>query len=178
MLGPFRRIVTAHDDRGKTYIQSDEQPDNERPRAAGRITLHEIWTCTETPVKIARRGQHPPDDKPILIPPKGGNRFRMVDFPPLEGSGNMHRSETLEYCIMLEGETYLETETDKTLVKAGDVVVLRGTNHAWSNRSDRWCRMAIVSVDGEYVDGLEGQGAYSAFAERQAAEARADKGAS
>lgn len=173
MLRPFRRIVTAHNDQGKTYIQSDEQPDTKRPKAAGRITFHEIWSANETPVQIARRGTPPPDDKPVIPPPRGGNRMRIIDFPPIGTSGNMHRSETMEYCIVLEGETWLETETDKTRVQAGDVIVVRGTNHAWSNRSDNWCRMAVISTDGEFADGLEGQGAYSAYAERMAAEASA-----
>jgi quercetin dioxygenase-like cupin family protein len=178
MLGPFRRIVTAHNDSGKTYIQSDEQPDNKRPKVAGRITLHEIWSADEAPAPLSRRGTPPPDERPMLMPAPGGNRFRIVDFPPIGTSGNMHRSETLEYCIVLQGETWLETETDKTLVKAGDVVVLRGTNHAWSNRSDSWVRMAVVVVDGKFVDGLEGQGAYSAYAERLKAEERARQSAS
>lgn len=178
MLKPFRRIVTAHNKDGKSCIQSDEQPDNKREKVQGRITLHEVWSASETPVKLAHRGTPPPDARPTLPPPAGGNRFRVVDFPPLEGSGNMHRNKSIEYCIVLEGETWLETETDSTKVQAGDVIVVRGINHAWSNRSGNWCRMAVVVTDAEYVDGLEGLSPYSAYAERMAAEARAQQSAS
>lgn len=173
MLKPFRRIVTAHDEKNQSCIQSDEVPDNKRPKVAGRITIHEIWSANETPVKLARRGTPPPDERPTLPPPPGGNRFRIVDFPPLAKgtSGNVHRNISMEYCIVLQGETWLETETGSTRLQAGDVAIVRGANHAWTNKSDAWCRMAVVVTDAEMTDGLEGLKQYSAYAERQAAPA-------
>jgi quercetin dioxygenase-like cupin family protein len=61
----------------------------------------------------------------------------------------MHRTDTVDYGIVLSGEIYLVLDKQETLLKAGDVVVQRGTNHAWSNRSDKPCRMAFILVDGK-----------------------------
>lgn len=61
----------------------------------------------------------------------------------------MHRTDTVDYGIVLSGEIYLVLDKQETLLKAGDVVVQRGTNHAWSNRSDQPCRMAFILVNGK-----------------------------
>jgi mannose-6-phosphate isomerase-like protein (cupin superfamily) len=66
----------------------------------------------------------------------------------------MHRTETVDYGIVLEGEIYLIVDKGEALVRAGDVVVQRGTNHAWSNRSGRNCRIAFILIDGQFTDGL------------------------
>ena len=66
----------------------------------------------------------------------------------------MHRTETIDYGIVLEGEIYLVVDQGETLVRAGDIVIQRGTNHAWSNRSSRNCRIAFILIDGEFSDGL------------------------
>jgi mannose-6-phosphate isomerase-like protein (cupin superfamily) len=60
----------------------------------------------------------------------------------------MHRTKTIDYGIVLSGEVYLVLDKEETLLRAGDVVVQRGTNHAWSNRSDQPCRMAFILIDG------------------------------
>ena len=66
----------------------------------------------------------------------------------------MHRTETVDYGIVIEGEMTLVLDRSETLLHAGDIVVQRGTNHAWSNRSDSPCRMAFVLIDGRFADGL------------------------
>jgi mannose-6-phosphate isomerase-like protein (cupin superfamily) len=75
------------------------------------------------------------------------------------GSGNarhpyMHRTQTIDYGIVLEGEVTLLVDEGETTVRAGDIVVQRGTNHAWANRSGRNCRIAFILIDGEFTDGL------------------------
>ena len=62
----------------------------------------------------------------------------------------MHRTETVDYALCLAGEIYLVLDDSEVLIKAGDTVVQRGTNHAWSNRSDQPCRMMFVLVDGTF----------------------------
>jgi hypothetical protein len=62
----------------------------------------------------------------------------------------MHRTETIDYGIVLEGEITLIMDVGETVVRAGDIVVQRGTNHGWANRSGRHCRIAFVLIDGEY----------------------------
>lgn len=67
----------------------------------------------------------------------------------------MHRTETIDYGLVLDGEISLVLEGGETLVRAGDVIVQRGTNHAWANRSGRNCRMAFILIDGAFAPGLE-----------------------
>jgi uncharacterized cupin superfamily protein len=66
----------------------------------------------------------------------------------------MHRTETIDYGIMLQGELTLILDEGETVVRAGDIVVQRGTNHGWANRSGRPCRIAFVLIDGVFEDGL------------------------
>jgi hypothetical protein len=66
----------------------------------------------------------------------------------------MHRTETIDYGIVLEGELVLIVDKGETVVRAGDIVVQRGTNHAWANRSGKNCRIAFILIDGAFGDGL------------------------
>lgn len=67
----------------------------------------------------------------------------------------MHRTETIDYGIVLEGEIVLIMDEGETTVRAGDIVVQRGTNHGWANRSDSNCRIAFILIDGEFDDALK-----------------------
>jgi uncharacterized cupin superfamily protein len=62
----------------------------------------------------------------------------------------MHRTETIDYGIVLEGELTLILDVGETVVRAGDIVIQRGTTHGWANRSKRHCRIAFILIDGEY----------------------------
>lgn len=66
----------------------------------------------------------------------------------------MHRTETIDYGIVLEGELTLILDVGETVVRAGDIVVQQGTNHGWANRSGRHCRIAFILIDGQFQDGL------------------------
>jgi mannose-6-phosphate isomerase-like protein (cupin superfamily) len=63
---------------------------------------------------------------------------------------HMHRTETIDYGIVLEGEIVLIMDVGETTVRAGDIVIQRGTNHGWANRSGRNCRIAFILIDGEF----------------------------
>jgi uncharacterized cupin superfamily protein len=67
----------------------------------------------------------------------------------------MHRTESVDYGIVLEGEITLLVDEGETTVRAGDIVIQRGTNHGWSNRSGKNCRIAFILIDGKFIDGLE-----------------------
>jgi mannose-6-phosphate isomerase-like protein (cupin superfamily) len=67
---------------------------------------------------------------------------------------HMHRTQTVDYGIILEGEITLLVDDGEVLVQAGDIVIQRGTNHAWANRSGRPCRIAFILIDGQFTDGL------------------------
>jgi mannose-6-phosphate isomerase-like protein (cupin superfamily) len=75
-----------------------------------------------------------------------------------EGSRHalMHRTETIDYGIVIEGELVLIMDEGETTVRAGDIIIQRGTNHGWSNRSDRNCRIAFILIDGEFDADLKG----------------------
>ena len=66
----------------------------------------------------------------------------------------MHRTESVDYGIVLEGELVLIVDKGETVVRAGDIVIQRGTNHAWANRSGKNCRIAFILIDGKFEDGL------------------------
>ena len=150
----------------------------------GGPTFFEVWNTREMPVLIDRRSGEPEESGLVLAPPKGGTRIRVIDFPPesdairkltaaeaaekfsemggadasQSGSGAphplMHRTETLDYGIVVEGELTLILDQSEATVRAGDIIIQRGTNHAWANRSDKNCRIAFVLIDGKFTDGL------------------------
>ncbi len=67
---------------------------------------------------------------------------------------HMHRTETVDYGIVLEGELVLIVDEDETVCRAGDIIIQRGTNHGWANRTDRNCRIAFILIDGTFDEGL------------------------
>ncbi len=150
----------------------------------GGPTFFEVWSTRETPALIDRQSGEPSEPGLVLAPPQGGTRIRVIDFPPegeairrlteaeaAEKFGEMggadaarskagaphplmHRTQTIDYGIVLEGELTLVVDRGETTIRAGDIVVQRGTNHAWANRSGKNCRVAFVLIDGQFVDGL------------------------
>lgn len=76
-----------------------------------------------------------------------GTRFTVNDIPPGH-PGGMHRTETLDYALILAGEIDMEVdEGEKVSLNAGDIVIMRGTNHSWINRGTTWARIAFVLID-------------------------------
>jgi uncharacterized cupin superfamily protein len=67
----------------------------------------------------------------------------------------MHRTETIDYGIVIEGEIVLILDEGETTVRAGEIVIQRGTNHGWANRTDRNCRIVFILIDGEFDDTLK-----------------------
>ncbi|MCA2208652.1 cupin domain-containing protein [Nocardia rosealba] len=88
-----------------------------------------------------------------LEPPDRGTGLRIVGFPPAEteSAPDMHRTASLDYAYIIEGEIYAVMDDDSTLMRAGDVLIQRGTNHGWANRSDRACRVLFVLLDAEPI---------------------------
>jgi quercetin dioxygenase-like cupin family protein len=106
----------------------------------------------------------PPEDKSVasLTPEEAKAHFAEVGAAGASshtGGGSrhafMHRTETIDYGIVLEGEVTLIMDEGETVVRAGDIVVQRGTNHGWANRSGRHCRIAFILIDGTFTDGLK-----------------------
>jgi len=174
---PVRRIVTVDDETGhSTAIADGPSPDVRTDPARPGFSSTRIWVTDRTPVRIDRVREtlglpH------TIEPPPGGSVCRIVVFPPDDawrvGVGDreveafframgspgastyspgaphpyMQKTRTLDFCLVLEGEITLVLDTEEVHLRAGDTVVQRGTNHAWSNRSTRPCVVAISSHD-------------------------------
>jgi quercetin dioxygenase-like cupin family protein len=141
-----RRIVTGHDASGKSVVLSD----GPTPKSLdiGTAAFHEIWITDAMPVPIAAE-EPETTDRPVRVPPpRDGVTVRYTEQGP-GAESPMHRTETLDVGIVLEGETWLLLDDgSETRVGPGDAVVQRGTMHAWANRSERPVRMVFVLIDG------------------------------
>jgi mannose-6-phosphate isomerase-like protein (cupin superfamily) len=181
-LAPIRRVVTGHDAHGDAVIATDDAlPSVVELAAIPGTIFHEVWSTAATPVSIDN-GPDPTIGPLCLPPPTHGTRIRFVDIPPdtddflKHGAARMkeafsqvgdvhastvrpdsphplmHRTETVDYGIVVSGEITLVLDKGEANLKAGDVVIQRGTNHAWANRSGKPCRMLFMLVDGRFSD--------------------------
>lgn len=175
----IRRIVTGHDDNGKAIVEMDGIAPNYRVRPGAGFVSSLLWVTDETPARMDLR-QDRADRQIGVPPPPNGSIFRTVDFPPVTkeaeaidqatllaqmGAGHhahggaparhayMHRTKSVDYAIVLEGEIDMLLDDSEVHMKAGDVMVQQGTNHAWVNRGDKMCRIAFILIDA--VDPLE-----------------------
>jgi quercetin dioxygenase-like cupin family protein len=136
-----RRVITGHDSKAKAIIWKDEISQGDR------FSL--IWTTEGFPVDntSAKDG----GDREVGIALPGGTVFRVGEIQPGARSP-MHRTNSVDYGIVLEGELDMEMDGgDRVHLKAGDVVVQRGTNHAWINDGAASARMAWILIDAEPV---------------------------
>ena len=148
----------------------------------GGPTFFEVWQTLETPALIHPQPEESEKAGLVLAPPPNGTRIRVIEFPPegdeirkltgseavakfqsMEGGHAatakagaphplMHRTKTVDYGIVLEGEITMIMDRGDTTLRAGDVVIQNGTNHAWANRSGKSCRMAFILIDGQFTD--------------------------
>lgn len=147
-----RRIVTGHDAAGKSVVLWDGP--TPKTLDIGTAAFHELWITEQMPVPIAAT-EPEPTDRPVRTPPPAdGVVVRFTEMAP-GAEAPMHRTETLDVGVVLDGETWLLLDDgSETRVGVGDAVVQRGTNHAWANRSDRPVRMMFVLIDGTLTDEL------------------------
>ncbi len=143
---PIRRVVTGHAPSYVAQVLIDDSASNARSGAGTISTL--IWCTDQMPVDIPV-GIHVEDMGERVLgtaPPRNGTRFVIIDFAP-GNTAQMHRTETLDYVVVLEGTIEMDMDDSVISLKAGDVLVQRGTNHAWANRSDKRARLAFVLID-------------------------------
>jgi quercetin dioxygenase-like cupin family protein len=147
-----RRIVTGHDEAGRSVVLSDGP--NPKTFDVGTAAFHEVWITDATPTPIPA-SEPDPTDRPVRVPPPpGGVLVRYTEMAP-DAESPMHRTETLDVGVVLDGETWLLLDDgSETLMRTGDAVVQRGTNHAWANRSERPVRMLFVLIDGTLSDAV------------------------
>jgi len=155
---PVRRVVTGHDDQGRSHILLDEASPHVTPfMGIPGFAVTDLWLNRATPAEIAAASD--PCSAPMdIAPPTGGAVFRTTQFPPEqtwrpdgastgEAHPHMHTTRTLDYAVVLSGEIWLVTETAEARLRAGDIVVQQGTRHAWANRSNAPCVVAFVMID-------------------------------
>jgi quercetin dioxygenase-like cupin family protein len=147
---PIRRIVTGHDEHGVAKVLSDSAAGNVRANASGgRSTL--IWSSDAMPIPMPL-GEHIEDMGARILgtpPPPNGTRFTINDIPPGH-PGRLHRTETVDYALILAGEIDMEVDNGERIsLNPGDVVIQRGTNHSWINRGTTWGRIAFILIDAE-----------------------------
>lgn len=183
-LPPIHRVVTGHAADGRAVVaQQGPLPTVAEIQAIPGTVFHEVWATAGTPAPVDN-GADPTTGPLRLPPPAQGTRIRFVDIPPdsaeflAHGAARMadafaqigdvaastvkagsphplmHRTESVDYGVVIEGELTLVLDDSEVLLRPGSVVVQRGTNHAWANRSGRPCRMLFVLVDGRYEPGI------------------------
>ena len=173
----IRRLVTGHDADGKSIFLTDgEAPSVLVMEKMGGLTVTDLWETYESPA--LNDGEKDNTDRPVhLEPGANGTIFRIVEFPPDsawktdDASGaeafealqathvadgehsdpGMHKTNTVDYALILEGEIWAVMDTEERLMKAGDVLVQRGTNHAWANKTEKNCRVMFVLCDAKPV---------------------------
>ena len=148
-----RRIITGIRN-GKSIIEKDAIVSNVSEHFPGLI-ISDIWSTDSMPVKLEE--EKVIENTAFPNTPKNGSYFRYVQIPPdkdlgiaaLEGQPHplMHQTDTLDYIVILSGEIWLIVDEGETLLQAGDIVVQRGTNHAWSNRSELPCIQLAILLD-------------------------------
>jgi len=159
MARASRRVVTGHDADGKSIFVSDGPPPQNHPmqgEGAGADFI-EMWSTSEAVPTLTSLESCEPNERAFTIMPPTSHLLRIIDIYPASQGGHrtvMHRTRTLDYVVVIEGEITLILDDSEVVLRQGEVVVQRGTNHAWENRSDAMARMAFFHINGEFSDEL------------------------
>jgi mannose-6-phosphate isomerase-like protein (cupin superfamily) len=169
----IRRFVTGHDSNGKAGVTiNDHAPNATEIKGWPGLCVTELWVTNEMPVDNA--GKADQGARPMRHDPTpNGTIFRVVEIPPESssasidakaafealGSANkptakdsskhpsMHKTNSVDYLVVMSGEMWMVMEEGEVLLRAGDCIIQRGTNHAWINKSRRPCLLAAVLID-------------------------------
>ena len=149
MPSKVRRVVTGHDANGRAVVTFDETVDvpEVRPGIAGRV----FWVTEGFPVD--NTGGEDTSSRQVATTLANGSIFRIVEFAP-GNSPRRHRTDSIDYAIVLYGEIDMELEgpQDAIHLRAGDVLVQRGTIHNWINKGTVPCGIAFILIDAKPVE--------------------------
>src|SRR6266513_3187384 len=169
MVQPTRRVVTGHAAKEKAVVLIDGAAPNAKLRKATALTSTLLWVTVRSPADNC--GSADAAEREIgVAPPPRGSIFRVVDFPPSADFGavdnaamlremgigtdegiprhaSMHRTRSIDYAVVISGEIDMLLDDSEVHLQAGDVLVQRGTNHAWGIRGRESCRIAFVLID-------------------------------
>ena len=171
-----RTVVTGHDAQGRSLVASDslagpDSPNTYVPNHDPNVCLTNIWTFASVPTSAV--DEPIGSSKFTLKPAQGGAIFRYLELPPestrrydgideyfrnMDAGGDqaqgakkrhpaMHKTRTVDVLVVLTGEVWLLLDEGEVLCRQGDFIVQRATNHAWSNRTDKPCSLALILVD-------------------------------
>ena len=171
-IRPVRRVVTGHDAQGRAVVVMDGLAGSVLYRPSRpNVALTDLWATSDAPTT---RVDGDPVDRPVTLPPPpGGTVFRVVQFDPedpeaLAGADGtaafsdlgaarnvvasarhpyMHRTDTVDYALVLQGSITMLLDEEDVELSAGDVVIQNGTSHAWANRGHAPCLIAFVLID-------------------------------
>lgn len=173
MAREVRRLVTGHRPDGRSTVIFDAVASNVKERKAGNASTL-LWVTDACPADVSATADQAAREIGVP-PPRHGSIFRIAEFPPHTGGEvrdnetvlrdfgigadvargraprhpAIHRTRSIDYVVVMEGEIHLLLDDTEVKLRAGDVVVQRGTNHAWINRGDALCRLAMVFIDAE-----------------------------
>ena len=171
----MRRVVTGHDEEGKSIVVLDGPPAKSIGEDVGG--LFELWNTDGNLINTKDRIDRA-DDEILLSPPKNGSKFRYFQINPtpegvpmdvlqnmaadafekigaphhrIDTSKHpaMHKTDTIDYIILLEGDVTLILDKEEVDIKPHDVVVQRGTNHAWVNNGNNPALLIAVLIDSD-----------------------------
>ena len=174
----FRRVVTGHNAQGKSIFIMDGPPPSVVTRGTGSTVATDFWETRSMPADNSG-SDDPTIGHPYKVPPPAhGSVFRVVEYPPdsqrvaalrapdathdAKSEGyvrdlankrhpGFHKTDSIDYAIVLSGEIWALMDEGEVLLKTGDVLVQRGTNHAWSNRTEQPCCVVFVLIDAHPV---------------------------
>jgi mannose-6-phosphate isomerase-like protein (cupin superfamily) len=155
-----RRVVTGHTPEGVSVVVSDGPVPVSRQIPDDGVAFHEVWSTEGAPARILAVEPSEPTERTLAVPPPPrGTRIRVNEFRPghLDERGlqsPVHRTASVDYGIVLSGEVTLVLDDSEVTLSAGDIVVQRGTDHAWANRGTETATVVFVLVDGEFDPGL------------------------
>lgn len=155
-----RRVVTGHTPDGVSVVVADGPVPVSRQIPEDGVAFHEIWNTSGAPAPLTAVEEVDPTERELAVPPpERGTKIRINEFAPgfLDERGlqsPVHRTASVDYGIVLEGEITLVLDDSEVTLRAGDVVVQRGTDHAWANRGDVTAKVVFVLVDGEFTPDL------------------------
>jgi mannose-6-phosphate isomerase-like protein (cupin superfamily) len=171
MVERIRRVVTGHDRDGKSiFIMDGKAPNILEMKSMPGVALTDLWRTTTSPA-LNSGNKDAAAGRIKLEPPGNGTILRIVEFPPdaawrktadakaafasigaggapdrESGDPMMHTTATVDYIIVLKGEIYAILDKGEKLLKQGDILVQRGTNHSWSVRGEEPCVIAAILV--------------------------------
>jgi mannose-6-phosphate isomerase-like protein (cupin superfamily) len=180
MITPIRRIVTGHDENGRSIFIADSNATSVySPKGQPNVGMTDLWVQATTPASNDGNVDTAPETI-TLMPPRNGSVCRVVEIPPdsernfeamkehFEGmhAGTLlaksaarhpafHKTDSLDYIFILRGEIWALVDEQEVLMKQGDCLIQRGTSHAWSNRTSEPCLLVAVLIDAREETGQQ-----------------------